>query len=87
MIVLPSFSPLISFQIFLLNKMKDLDGCQHQGLRVAAIAQWMRLCLPSFTPGFESQAQHLRLAFYNFNLNYNVKKTKINKKRRVLDYI
>ena len=29
--------------------------------RAAAIAQWIRLCLPSCKPGFNSQAQHLRL--------------------------
>ena len=26
----------------------------------AAAAQWIRLCLPSYRPGFESQAHHLR---------------------------
>ena len=30
----------------------------------AAIAQWIRLCLPSCRPGFESQAYHL--SFYKF---------------------
>ena len=32
-------------------------------LRVAAIAPWLRLCLPTCGPGFESQAKHLR--FFN----------------------
>ena len=32
--------------------------------RGAAIAQWIRLYLPSCHPGFESQAHHLR--FYQF---------------------
>ena len=30
------------------------------------IAQWIRLCLPSYHPGFEAQAYHLR--FYQFLL-------------------
>ena len=52
----------------------------------AAIAQWIRLRLPSCCPGFESQAHHL--CFFQFilfklyfcHLNLNVKTTKINKK-------
>ena len=51
--------------------------------RVAAIAPWFRLRLPSCGPGFKSQAHHLRF----FNLYYwnciekITKITKINKKR------
>ena len=45
----------------------------------AAIAQWIRLRLPSCRPGFESQAHHLR--FHEFIELCNVGKTKINKKR------
>ena len=53
----------------------------------ATIAQWIRLRLPSCRPGFESQAHHL--CFFQFilfklyicHLNWNVKRTKINKKR------
>ena len=40
----------------------------------AAIAQWICLRLPSFHPGFESQAHHL--CFYQFELCH-VEKTKI----------
>ena len=47
----------------------------------AAIAQWIRLCLTSYCPGFESQAQHQCCDQYIFDL-YHVEKTKINKKRR-----
>ena len=36
----------------------------------AAVAQWIRLHLPSCRPGFDSQAHHLRL----FNLNCNMLK-------------
>ena len=43
---------------------------------MAAIAQWIRLRLPSCGPGFESQAQHLHFAFFNLNLNRNVERTK-----------
>ena len=32
----------------------------------AAVAQWIRMRLPSCRPGFESQAQHL--CFYQFKL-------------------
>ena len=45
----------------------------------AHTAQWIRLCLPFCSPGFESHALHLCFAF--FNLNCNLKRTKINKKR------
>ena len=46
----------------------------------AAIAQWIRLRLPSCRPGFESQAHHL--CFHQFIKKLcNVEKTKINKKR------
>ena len=31
----------------------------------AAIAQWIRLRLPSYRPGFESQANHLRFFIYS----------------------
>ena len=47
----------------------------------AAIAQWIRLCLPSCCPGFESQAHHLR--FYHLQyLCYicYVKRTKVKQK-------
>ena len=48
--------------------------------RVADIALWFRLRLPSCGPGFESQAHHLR--FFNlYYWNCNEKITKINKKR------
>ena len=33
--------------------------------RGAAIAQWIRLGLPSSRPGFESQARHLRFFIYS----------------------
>ena len=33
------------------------------GLWGAAIAKWIRLCLPSCRPGFESQANHLSFYF------------------------
>ena len=45
----------------------------------AAIAQWIRLRLPSFCPGFESQAHHL--CFYQFKFKLcHVEKTKISRK-------
>ena len=53
----------------------------------AAIAQWFRLCLPFGHPGFKFQAHHLRFfqfvwfKLYICHLNWNVKRTKINKKR------
>ena len=55
--------------------------------RGAAIAQWIRLRLPSWRPGFESQAHHLRFfqfilfKLYICHLNWNMKRMKINKKR------
>ena len=48
-------------------------------LRGAAIAQWIRLRLPSYRPGFESQALHQCFTRFIFYL-YRVEKTKINKK-------
>ena len=47
-------------------------------IRGAAIAHWIRLCLPSCRPGFKSQAHHV-----HFYLCYicHVKRTKINKKK------
>ena len=48
----------------------------------AAIAQWIRLRLPSCHPGFESQAHHLHF-FHLYYLCYicHLKRMKINKKR------
>ena len=52
----------------------------------AAIAQWIRLHLPSCCPGFESQAHHL--CFHKFVKKLcNVEKTKINKKRPRLAHL
>ena len=56
-------------------------------LHWAVIAQWIRLRLPNCCPRFESQGHHLH--FFQFikftlcicNLNWNLKRTKINKKR------
>ena len=59
----------------------------------AAIAQWIFLRLPSCHPGFESQAHHLCLfqfilfKLYICHLNWNVKRTKINKKRPGLAHL
>ena len=64
--------------ILLFNKELVLGG--------AAIAQWIRLRLPSCHPGFESQAHHLHFfqftlfKLYICHLNWNVNRTKINKK-------
>ena len=57
-------------------------------LRAATIAQWFRQRLPSCSSWFESQTQHLR--FFDLcgsrwvcicHLDWNVKRTKVNKKR------
>ena len=48
-------------------------------VRDAAVAQWIRLCLPSCSPGFESQVHHLNFYKYKFKLCH-VEKTKINRK-------
>ena len=55
---------------------------KHPQVRGAAIAQWICMRLPSWCPGFESQAHHLR--FYHLQYFYyiiHVKRTQINKKR------
>ena len=44
---------------------------------ICAIAQWIRLRLPSCHPGFKSQAHHLR--YHQFIELFNVEKTKIKK--------
>ena len=52
----------------------------------ATIAQWIRLCLPSCYPGFESQARDQR--FYQFIFDFcHIEKTKINKKRLGLAHL
>ena len=52
----------------------------------AAIAQWIRLCLPICHPRFESHAHHL--CFYQFILNLcHVEKTKVCKKRAGLSHL
>ena len=43
----------------------------------AAIAQWIRLCLPFSQPGFKSLAHHLHLYQSMFEMS-NVENTKIN---------
>ena len=48
----------------------------HKHLQEAAIAQWIRLSLPSYGTGFESQAQ--RLCFFNLFVNCGMKRAKIN---------
>ena len=45
----------------------------------AAIAQWIRLCLPSRRPGFNSQAQDQHFYQFIFELRH-VEKTKMNRK-------
>ena len=45
----------------------------------AAVAQWIRLRLPSCRPGFKSQAHHLRFFQFKFEIEH-VEKTKINRK-------
>ena len=49
----------------------------------AAIAQWIRLCLPFYHPGFESKARHLGFYHFKSHLSFicHVKRTKIIKKR------
>ena len=64
--------------------------CNNNGQRVpnqtfcflsgAAIAQWIRLRLPSFCPGFESQTHHLSFNKCIFEL-YHWERTKINLKK------
>ena len=47
----------------------------------AAVAQWIRFCLPSCRPRFESQAHHL--CFYQFEFElWHVEKTKNKQKKR-----
>ena len=59
---------------------RTFDYYLHYEERVAAIAQWIHLRLPSCGPGFESQAH--QLCFYRFIFKLcRVKSTKINKKR------
>ena len=45
----------------------------------AALAQWIRLCLPSCRPWFESQAHHLHFYLSIFELCH-VERMKINEK-------
>ena len=45
----------------------------------ATIAQWICLCLPSYRPGFKSQAHHQCYYQFVFELCH-VEKTKINEK-------
>ena len=49
-------------------------------LKIAAIAQWIRLCLPSCHLGFESHAQYQHFYQFVFELCY-VETTKIYEKR------
>ena len=44
--------------------------------RVAVIAQWLHLRLPSYHPGFKSQSHHLRFYQFIFEL-YHVEKMKV----------
>ena len=39
-------------------------------VRGAAVAQWIRLRFPSYCPGFEFQANHLR--FYQFKFEFKL---------------
>ena len=51
----------------------------------AAIAQWIRLHLPSCRPGFESQAHHL--CFFNLYLSFELECEKNeNKQKRGRDW-
>ena len=54
--------------------------------RGAAIAQWIRLCLPSCRPRFQPQAHHQHFYQFIFDLCH-VEKTKINKKRPGLAFL
>ena len=46
----------------------------------AAIAQWIRLRLPSCRPGFESQAHHL--CFFNLYLSFELECEKNENKQK-----
>ena len=59
---------------------KKINAKLKIGPRVAAIAQWIHLRLPSRRPGFEYQTHQLRFYQIIFDLRH-VEKTKINKKR------
>ena len=59
---------------------KKINAKLKIGTRVAAIAQWIHLRLPSRRPGFEYQTHQLRFYQIIFDLRH-VEKTKINKKR------
>ena len=50
------------------------------------LAQWIRLHLPSCSPGFESQAHHLSFYQLVFELSH-AEKTKLNKKRQGLAHL
>ena len=59
----------------MVNKLSSRGG--------ATIGQWIRLCLPSCRPAFESQANHLLFSQFVFELCH-VEKTKINKKEAII---
>ena len=48
-----------------------------------AIAQWIRLHLPFWGPGFESQSHHLRFSVYSQICHCVEKRTKINKRGHI----
>ena len=61
------------------------ENLKQRVTRGAAKAQWIRLQLPSWCPGFESQAHHL--CFHQFIKVCNVENDENNKKRAGLAHL
>ena len=70
------FQSFLQLQLFCQNA--KFYCCCKSYFRDAAIAQWIRLCLPFCHPG--SNPKHINLCFYQCKL-WHVEKMKINKNR------
>ena len=79
-------SPYCSTGAFLIDYLNRLVKYVKAGGLGAAIAQWIRLHLPSCCPGFWAQAH--QICFYQFKFKLClVEKTKINQRGRDFFYI
>ena len=73
--------PLFRLFLFFQTNIKKISTNEYEINRGSAIAQWIRLCLPSCRPEFESQAHYL--CFHRFIELCNVEKTKMKTKKRL----
>ena len=61
---------VIKFNVWRISNSRRQFLFINKSFRGAAVAQWIRSCLPSCRPGFDSQAHHL--CFFQFKFEFKL---------------